>query len=401
LNGTAHDFASAYSFGYTEGLPALVRRTARTYDGTQRTGQGTLLFQSVLGNTAHVYRTGLSFLYDDYREVFRDGRTYSTETPEETFAREHRNRRELVPGAFAEYTYQNSRNLTVVAGLRADRHNLYGWQVTPRLNVKFDATPNTVLRASAGRGFRVANPLADNASMLVSSRELLIGKDLQPERAWNTGGSFTQYFTLLGHQATFVADYYHTEFQNQVVTDAYSAPTLFQIYNLEAGGRSFARSFQTELQLEPLKGLQLKGAYKYLDVQTTYAGELLARPLTPRHRAFANVAYASAYDKWRADFTVQWYGRRPLAHVSGEGHVHGSSDYTLPYSPRFATLNAQLTRGFKRLDVYAGVENLTNYRQPNPIDGADTPFGPNFDAAMNWGPVYGRMTYLGLRYRIE
>jgi outer membrane receptor for ferrienterochelin and colicin len=399
LSGTDHDFTSAYSYGYGAGTTS--QRTVRTYNGTQRTGLGTLLFQSVLGNTAHVYRAGLSFLYDDYQELLDDGLRYTTETPAELNARLHRTRREQVPGAFAEYTYQNSRNLTVVAGFRADRHNLYGWQYTPRLNIKFDPAKNTVLRVSAGRGFRVANPIADNTALLVSARQLLISSDLQPERAWNTGGSATQYFTLLGHPATFVVDYYHTEFDNQVVVDMYTSPTVTEIGNLVPTGRSFARSLQTELQAEPLKGLHVKGAYKYLDVRTTYENQLLPKPLTPNHRAFLNLGYASAFDKWRADFTVQWFGQRPLAHVAST-HAHGTGqEYTPETAPRFALLNTQVTRAFKRLEVYAGVENLTDYRQPNPIDGAALPFGPTFDAAMVWGPVFGRLTYAGLRYRIE
>jgi outer membrane receptor protein involved in Fe transport len=160
---------------------------------------------------------------------------------------------------------------------------------------------------------------------------------------------------------------------------------------LQAGGRSYARSLQGELQIEPLKGLQVKGAYKYLDVQTTYDNILLPKPLTPSHRAFVNLGYASAFDKWRADFTVQWFGERAVAHVS-DSHAHGSGQEYIPTTtPRYGLLNAQLTRAFKRLEVYAGVENLTNYRQPNPIDGAANPFGP----------VYGRLTYAGLRFRIE
>ncbi|WP_035563924.1 TonB-dependent receptor plug domain-containing protein [Hymenobacter sp. IS2118] len=397
LSGTDHDFTSAYTPGYS----TATATGPRTYDGRQRTGLGTLLFQSVLGNTSHVYRTGLSFLYDNYQEVFRDGYRYSIETPAEANLREHRNRRELVPGAFAEYTYQNSRNFTFVAGLRADRHNLYGWQLTPRLNLKYDPAKNTVLRLAAGRGFRVANPIADNAALLASARQFQIAPNLRPERAWNLGGSATQYFTVLGRQATFVVDYYHTEFDNQVVADMYTAARDVIIDNLAPGGRSFARSFQAELQIEPLKGLQVKGAYKYLDVRTTYDDVLLPKPLTPTNRAFLNLGYASAFDKWRGDLTVQWYGQRPLAPINS-AHTHGSGqEYVLAVAPRYALLNAQLTRGFKRLDLYAGVENLTDYRQANPIQGAANPFGPDFDAAMVWGPVYGRLTYVGLRYRIE
>lgn len=358
LSGTDHAFTSAYSPAYSRAATT----GPRTYDGTQRTGLGTLLFQSVLGNTAHVYRAGLSFLYDDYREVFRDGHSYPTETAADVYTKEHRNRLELVPGAFAEYTYQNSHNLTVVAGLRADHHNLYGWQVTPRLNLKYEAAKNTVLRVAAGRGFRVANPIADNASLLASARDFVINANLRPETAWNVGGSATQYFTVLGHPATAVLDYYHTEFGNQVVADMYTSPALVEIQNLGPNGRSFAHSLQGELQIEPLKGLQVKGAYKYLDVRTTYDGVLLPKPLTPAHRAFVNLAYASAFDKWRADFTVQWFGQRPLAHISSS-HAHGTGEaYSPEVAPRYGLLNAQLTRAFKRLEVYAGVKNLTNYR---------------------------------------
>ncbi|UOQ67503.1 TonB-dependent receptor [Hymenobacter volaticus] len=395
LSGTHHDFNSTYSYRQAPFEP-------RQYDGTQRTGLATLLFQSVLGTTAHTYRVGLSYLHDDYHEVFRNGINYLNETPEARYAREHRNRLENVPGGFAEYTYQNSRNLTLVGGLRLDRHNLYGWQLTPRFNLKYDATKNSVLRLAAGTGFRVANPIADNIGSLISSREFVIAPNLRPEKAWNVGGSFTQYFTVAGRNATFVTDYYHTEFRNQVVADMYTVPSLLLINNLEPGGRSFSRSFQAEVQMELVKGLTTKAAYKYLDVKTSYEGQLLRRPMTVPHRLFFNVGYATAFDKWRADFTVQGFGQRPLApHPNEVGHQHGADQMTLPYSPRFVLLNTQLTCAFKRFEVYAGVENLTNYRQNNPIQNAATPFESGFDAAMVYGPTYGRLTYAGLRFQLE
>jgi hypothetical protein len=391
LTATDHDFDSQYG--------------RRTYDGRQRTGLATLLFQSVLGNTAHTYRAGLSYLYDDFREVLLqpDYTSAPSETATQRFERENRARREQVPGAFAEYTYQNARNLTLVGGLRLDRHNLYGWFLTPRVNVKYDVAKNTILRLAGGTGFRTANPIAENTGMLVSSRDFVISSNLRPEQAWNVGGSFTQYFTLAGRPATFVADYYHTEFQNQVVADAYYSPNQLNISNLLPGGRSYSRSFQAEVQAEPLKGLQAKAAYKYLDVQTYYTGQLLPKPLTPRHRVFANLGYATAFDKWRADLTMQALGKSPLAMSPGMDGQHGGQlpGEPLQMSPRFALFNTQITRAFKHWDVYLGVENLTNYRQRDPIMGANDPFGPNFDAAMVWGPVYGRVSYLGFRFRLE
>ena len=157
--------------------------------------------------------------------------------------------------------------------------------------------------------------------MLASARQFIIGNNLRPERAWNPSGSATQYFTVLGRPATAVLDYYHTKFDNQVMADMYSAARFVLIDNLAPGGRSFARTLQAELQVAPLKGLQVKGAYKYLDIRTSYDGVLLPKPLTPAHRAFVNLGYASAFDKWQANFTVQWFGQRPLAHISST-HAH-------------------------------------------------------------------------------
>jgi outer membrane receptor protein involved in Fe transport len=71
------------------------------------------------------------------------------------------------------------------------------------------------------------------------------------------------------------------------------------------------------------------------------------------------------------------------------------------YSPSFFLLNAQVTRSFfAGLDVYLGVENLLNFRQENPILDPSNPDGPYFDSSYLWGPVSGRMVYVGMRWRI-
>jgi hypothetical protein len=63
--------------------------------------------------------------------------------------------------------------------------------------------------------------------------------------------------------------------------------------------------------------------------------------------------------------------------------------------------HTQITRNFKNWSVYAGSENLLNFRQLNPVLGYNTPFGTHFDATMVWGPVEGRRIYAGLRYVIK
>jgi outer membrane receptor for ferrienterochelin and colicins len=366
LSGSLHTFDSQYGF--------------RRYDGEQRSGLARLIFQSAIGTTAHTYKTGLSFSTDQYRETFED-----------TMIK----RKEYVPGVFAEYTYNNSHNLTVVAGARTDFHNLYGTVFTPRLHVKYDVTPNNIFRISGGSGFRVANPIAENSGALVSSRKFIFREKLQPEKAWNTGGSFTHYFSFENHPGTFIADYYYTTFRNQVVADMYSVPNTVIFSNL--AGRSYSNSFQVELQYELIKGLDLKTAYKLFDVRSTYNGILEARPMNPQNRFFVNAGYATAFDKWRFDATMQWFGERSLPTIE----LHPGHPVTNRTADPFSVFNSQVTRSFKHWDIYAGGENLLNFKQKDPIMSADAPFSPNFDASMVWGPVVGRVIYAGLRYKLR
>jgi hypothetical protein len=77
--------------------------------------------------------------------------------------------------------------------------------------------------------------------------------------------------------------------------------------------------------------------------------------------------------------------------------------YQLPVnSPTVGTLNAQITKVFSpKFEVYLGGENITNIKQSNPILSADNPFGSNFDTTFVYGPIFGSMYYIGLRYKIN
>jgi hypothetical protein len=60
-------------------------------------------------------------------------------------------------------------------------------------------------------------------------------------------------------------------------------------------------------------------------------------------------------------------------------------------------LYLQVQRKFVGWEIYAGIENLTGYKQANPILAADQPYSPYFDSSMIWGPIVGRRFYLGIR----
>ncbi|AZA81605.1 TonB-dependent receptor [Chryseobacterium lactis] len=357
----------------------------RNYAGQQHTYYSNLIFESIIGNTNHKYKAGASFLYDGYKE---------------TYLMDDLRRNEIVPGIFAEYTLTGLK-YTLVAGTRVDFHNLAGTQFTPRVNFKYDFTPQTILRLSAGRGFRTANVFAESQQYFASNRTITILPNggniygLKPEIAWNYGASLQQEFKLFGRKSTIIADFFRTDFQDQVLVDLDRSPQQLTFYNLE--GKSFANSFQTQWDFTPFKNFDVRLAYKYYDVQADYLGGRREVPFMAKHRGFVNLAYATNKNNnggfWSFDTTLNWVGKQRLPDTATN-----PAEFQLPaYSDSYAVLNAQISRNFnKKIRAYVGGENLTSYYQKNAIVDFRNPFGNYFDGGMVYAPIMKANFYVGL-----
>ncbi|HRP61579.1 MAG TPA: TonB-dependent receptor, partial [Vicingus sp.] len=336
------------------------------------------IYQTILGTTDNTIRFGSSLVYDDFSNNYNDS----------LFGRE-----EIVPGVFSEYSYTNEKTALVI-GLRYDYHNLYGDYVTPRFHYKFNVTEHSALRFSFGRGYRTANPFIENAGVMSSSRIVVVSKNLNPEIAWNYGTSITHHFNLFKKEVTVDVDYFYTNFENQVVIDMEN-PREISFYNLV--GESYSHSFQSEFSINLTKQLELKAAYKWYEIKTTYVDGLREKPLVPRHRILTNMAYYTNFDKWKFDITAQWFGVSRLPSTAANLPENRLSNNSIA----FTTVNAQVTRAFKRFELYLGVENLTDFKQLSPIISAQQPFSAEFDASLIWGSIFGRMIYTGFRFKIK
>lgn len=361
------------------------------YNIKQNSYYSNLIFNSIISNTRNKFATGLNFTLDQYHEqlITKDW-----------------SRTDQSVGAFFEYTFDNDENFSVILGGRIDNHNRLGIFVTPRLHLRYNPWEKAVIRFSAGRGKRVANIFAENQSLFASSRTFSIlntnGKvyGLNPEIAWNFGGSFTQAFTLLGKNADVTLDWYRTDFQNQVVVDVMQSPQQVLFYNLK--GNSFANSFQIEFNYEMVKNLRLRSAYKRYNVQTDYLLGTYQKPLQAKNRFFGNLEYETASfgssKQWKFDFTYNWIGEQQLPNTQS----NPIADQLPEFSPAYSLMNAQITRVFSPFfEVYVGGENIGNYTQSKVIVGAANPFGTSFDASMVYAPIFGQMYYAGLRFKIK
>jgi outer membrane receptor for ferrienterochelin and colicin len=359
---------------------------SKTYNARQTNLYANFIF-STRFDDMHKLSAGTSLDADWFDEKWQN----ESAVPE-SFVRE-----EFVPGLFGEYTLNFHEKLTILLGLRGDRHNRYGFFATPRLHVKYNVSDIFHLRASAGKGYRTPNILAENSFLFAGNRRILnmdMLKDLKQEAAWNYGLNLSFYIPVNNRELTLNAEWYYTDFSEHVVIDMDSDPHGVSFYNLD-GQRSYSSSIQLEASCEIAKRWTMTLAHRMLNVKTTIGGVLREKPLNSRFKSLLTTSYYTPLRKWQFDFTAQLNGGGRMPDPDAANPL-----WKKEFKP-YAQLQCQITKNFKTGSVYVGSENLTGFVQKNPIISANDVSSPDFDASMVWGPVLGRMLYVGLRWTID
>lgn len=350
------------------------------YDATQLSYYGNLMFQSWFSDPRHQYTIGVSYNYDYYDENLNDS----------LFTRE-----ESVPGVMAQYTFSNKENLSIIAGMRVDEHNLYGTLLTPRIHAKYDINEHNTVRASAGRGYRSPNVIAENMTLLASSRKFNILQTPDIESSWNFGLSYTRYLHINEKELTLTADFFRTNFENQVIIDQEENADMIYVYNLD--GKSYSNSLQIEAAYELFKNFDVTMAFRYNDVQTTISDNLVEKPLVSKYKGLVALSYQTEKRTWQFDVNMQAIGNQRLPYTG-----YYPTEYQLgEYSPDYLIFNSQVTRYLGKFEIYLGGENLGNYKQEDPIIASNDPFGEYFDSSIIWGPITGIKVYAGVRFKVE
>lgn len=390
LSYTGHWLTSNYGLG-------------KLYDGNQHSIYANVMYSNKFGaSERHKLTAGASLQFDCLNEL------YENRADLYYFERPHHH--DMIPGVFAEYAYIIDPKLVVMTGMRLDYNMVRDRQYssiwtnnsqlfwTPRVHVKWQATKDLSLRASAGKGYRNAHFFAENQSLMISSRNLHFDSSTEAEEAWNAGVSAVWQFNMPGGKASLAVDYFYTYFLQQMIVDLDEDVHGVHYYALNSNyngyhNRSRSHSAQIELTLKPLQRFEILLAYRYNDVRYMRKGVMRQKDMMSPHKALINLNYSTPYDKWKFNINCQIYGPMPLPNTQSNPEPYRRPEVSKPY----CLLNAQITKKFRKWEIYAGGENLLNVKQKDPIVQAENPFGEYFDATMVYMPITGIMGYIGVR----
>lgn len=377
------------------------------YNGEEHAATANLMYNHYFTPRSTLI-VGLSGQLRFYEERLMNGTTGWIGGSATRFEHLNFNRKEHELGAYAEYTYSIKEKFSLVIGARGDYNSFYDKiYFTPRGHIKWNITPTTVLRTSAGMGYRSTNLITDNIGILATGSRIWI-EDFdhlnRMEEALTFGGSLTQTFTLVREKdATISLDYFRTQFYNQVVADQEYRPGTVYFYSTD--GRSYTDSYQVDFTWSPVERLDIFATFRYTDSAITLdrpdgSRQRVERPLISAYKTLLNLQYATKFRRWTFDATVQYNGPSRLPNLDGNFDQ-------MEYSPAYPMLFAQVSRKVGKFDIYLGCENILDYTQDDPITvngqkfqpGMD-PYSSTFNSSVVWGPLMGRKIYLGFRFNL-
>ena len=376
---------------------------------------GNLLYQNVISD-AHKFTVGMSATYDSYMEDFR--RLVMFQDVSDNGLTQM-----AVGGFFGEYTYHAGDKFSAIVGLREDFYKKSGSRIvgkfSPRVTLKYSPSEDIVIRANGGRGVRYSTPLIDNIGVFSTGKAFSGAyNDHILEDAWTFGGNLTYYLPVGESTNSYVSfDYFRTQFVQQMVVDYEHYANMIDFYALD-GNRSFTDNYQFDFSIDPVERFNITVTCRYTNAKIELAGQgLVEKPMTSRFKGVLNMQYATNLNKWIFDFTASINGSCRVYNFMEQLNEDGTMTvnpvdgvarmYRNGRTPVYPLLYAQVTRRFKGWDVYAGVENMTNFRQKDVIlgytrnaDGVVDPRQPSFDASCIWGPLMGVKAHIGFRFTL-
>ncbi|MCH1453804.1 MAG: TonB-dependent receptor plug domain-containing protein [Flavobacteriaceae bacterium] len=342
----------------------------------------------------------LSYYHDDTKVLLDRNKAHTTH----------------LPGVFIQNQINFNANNKLLLGLRYDQNSIHGNILTPRLNYKVNnGDKSTILRFSAGTGYRVAQVFTEDHAALTGAREVVFLGDLDPEKSWNTNLNYIQKFYLeQGLIIDLDLSLFKTHFSNKIIPDYDTDPNKI-IYN-NLSGKSVSNGISINANLLASGGLRINLGATFIDTFAEENGTKTTPYLTERFQGVWKLEKKWSTNNLTLDLTGTIVGALKLPTL---GELDPRADISTPFS----IINLQLTKSWNNtIESYGGIKNILNFTPPkNSIARAFDPFDRrvNFDDsgsvlattnnpyALTFDPSYvyasnqGIRFFLGLRWKYD
>jgi outer membrane receptor for ferrienterochelin and colicins len=286
--------------------------------------------------------------------------------------------------------------LELNASVRYDRHNVFGGITSPRVNALWHHTAQVSSRVSVGTGFRAPTSFFEQDHGILDTLRIVRGID-KPEKSTN----FSYAASYADDRLAATASYNYNRIRNFAILDP---------GQVDVNGNPFTL-FTSATEPVTVQGVDLNVSYQLTPgLSITAAGEHFDYRFPPGTLVFARpkakAYFGLDFDRGSFELTgkLVWTGPMDLNRFHDEGsgsqnrfNLDGTPK--LDKSPGFVTFDVRGEwRINKTVAVYAGADNLFDYKQSDKESFLFVDATGAADVTHLWGPNRGRYVYAGVKF---
>lgn len=342
----------------------------------------------------HILTIGSEYVYDDVQDEIA---SYAYKIDQQT--------KNL--GTFVQSDWAFTSRLSLLAGLRMDKHNMVPKLVwSPRAALLYKLGRAMQFRLGYGTGFRA--PQAFDADLHLAFAgggvsRVTLAKDLQAElaRSWNASVNYD--YVQEKYVTGFTLEGFYTNLDRAFILQPKGSDQYGEVFEKQNGQGATVQGLTLELRANYNRKIQLESGLTIqqnaYDNAVQYIDEIpgIKRFIrTPQHYGFANLSF-TPNTTWSANINYVYTGSMLVPHFAGA--VNHSKDEIIESKP-FHDLSFKLGYNFipkatkQSFKIFFGLKNVLNSYQNNFDKGRFR------DSNFVYGPAQPRSIFGGIQLNL-
>lgn len=307
-------------------------------------------------------------------------------------------------GFFAQSDWKISPNISLLSGVRVDKHNLLNNPVlSPRASLLIKKFKNTQLRISYGSGFRAPQAFDTDLHLAFAGggvSRVALSPFLLPEKSQSFSGSYSYDKLTENYAMGLTLEGFYTFLNQAFVLQPLGEDNFGQLFEKQNGSGANVQGITLETRYNYKRKIQLETGVTLQQSMFTDPVQYIAELdgirqfiRTPNSYGFATLQLTPV-KKWNAYINGVYTGKMIVPHFAG---APNQLEDEMKETPTFFELGSKIaytissTQKKPDVELYIGIKNALNAYQ-NSFD-----IGKNRDSNFIYGPAQPRNIFGGLK----